>query len=230
MRSEWVPVSASALVTGAMALVLAQMLNPSGSNESPATVLAVAGNSSGRWLAMSVLFFGAAVGLVLGMPSVLSLFSGIGERRGRVPAMIGVGVFTVGAIGLAGLAALMLMFRALSLNEAADPALIGNVVADRGLSVMLGIWVYSFLGGVLLIAFALFRSARTPVWVPGLLVAFLAIQLVTPSAGRVMAAIGLMAFAAGLTGIAISATSDGRQELTTRSRRFQSGSIRGTKE
>ncbi len=125
--------------------------------------------------------------------------------------MLGVGICTVGAIGLAGVSALMLMFRALSVKNAVDPAIIGEVIADRGLGVMLGLWVYSFLGGVLLIAFALFRSGLTSVWVPGFLVAFLAIQLVAPSAGRVVAAIGLMAFAAGVTGIAIRATAAGRE-------------------
>ncbi len=219
MRSTWVPLSASALITGAMALVLAQMLNPSGSNESPAAVLAIAGDSSGRWLAMSVLFFGGAVGLVLGVPCVLSLFTG----KGRGLAMLAVGVFCVGAIGVGGLSALMLMLRALSLNEAVQPRLIADVLEDPGLTLMIRVWVYSFLAGVLLIAVALFRSRRTPVWVPGLLVAFLVVQLATPGAGRVVAVIGLMTFAAGLTGIATTAAQQGRHDV-----RAQSGSTRGT--
>lgn len=205
MRSEWVPLSASALVTGAMALVFAQMLNPSGSDQSAATVLEVASNHSGRWLAMSVLFFAAAVGLVLGLPCVLSVFS----DRGRTLAMLGVGVFAVGAIGLTGFSALMLMFRALSLNKAIDPRVVDDVVSDRGMQVMLLVWTIGFLGGVVLIALALFRAKTTSVWVPLLLIAFLVIQLVSPGAGRVVAAIGLLAFVAGVTGIAIRATSPG---------------------
>ena len=203
MRSQWVPISASALIVGAMSLVLGQMLNPSGSIQSPATVLEIAGDSSARWMAMSVLFFAAAVGLVLGLPCVLSLFTG----RGRVLGMVGVGIFSVGAISLAGFSALMLTFRALAVNQAVELNLVDDVVADGGLSVMLNVWAFSFLGGVAVIAVALFRSRRTPVWVPGLLAAFLVLQFVPLSDGRVVSAIGLLAFAAGLTGIATSATS-----------------------
>lgn len=186
-----------------MSLVLGQMLNPSGSIQSPATVLEIAGDSSARWMAMSVLFFAAAVGLVLGLPCVLSLFTG----RGRVLGMVGVGIFSVGAISLAGFSALMLTFRALAVNQAVELNLVDDVVADGGLSVMLNVWAFSFLGGVAVIAVALFRSRRTPVWVPGLLAAFLVLQFVPLSDGRVVSAIGLLAFAAGLTGIATSATS-----------------------
>ncbi|HZJ07853.1 MAG TPA: hypothetical protein VFD59_20690 [Nocardioidaceae bacterium] len=188
-----------------MSLVLGQMLNPSGSNESPATVLEAAGDSSARWMAMSVLFFAAAaaVGLVLGLPCILSLFTG----KGRVLGMIGVGIFSVGAISLAGFSAVMLMFRALAVNEAVDLTIVDDVLADGGLSVMLNVWAFSFLGGVAVIALALFRSKRTPAWVPGLLTVFLVIQFVPLSDGRAVSAIGLLAFAAGLTGIATRATS-----------------------
>ena len=203
MRSEWVPLSASALVTGAMALVLAQMLNPSSSDSSVATVLLTAGESSGQWLAISVLFFGAAVGLVLGLPCILSLFVGKGRRL----AHVGVGVFSIGAIGLTGFSALMLMFRALAVNDAVDPALIDDVINDAGVKTMLLVWTFGFLGGVALIALALFRSKSTPVWVPAMLAAFLAVQLIPDSAGNLIATLGLVAFAAGLTGIATTATS-----------------------
>ena len=108
MRSEWLPASAAALVTGVMALILGQMLNPGGSESSPTAQLLVAAEYPGRWLAMSVLFFGGAAALVLGMPAVMSLFQ---EPRGRGLGMTGVAVFTIGCVGVGGLAALMLMFR-----------------------------------------------------------------------------------------------------------------------
>lgn len=210
MRSQWVPVSASALITGTMALVLAQLLNPSGGNESPAAVFQEAGNHSGRWLAMSVLFFGGAACLVLGMPAVLGLFTGRGRRLG----LLGVAVFSVGALGVAGLSAVMLMFRALSLDEAVEPQVIGGVLEDDGLQVMIAFWVYSFLAGVLLIAAALFRSRVTPLWVPGLLVIFLLLQLLPGDGGRVLGAVGLMAMVAGFTGVAIRATSPENETVT----------------
>lgn len=216
MRSEWVPVSAAALVTGVMALVLGQMLNPAGSDTSPAGQMLVAAEYPGRWLAMSILYFGGAAALVLGMPATMTLFQ---ERRGRGLGITGVAVFTIGCVGVGGLASLMLMFRALALESRAIEALdkddIGLVTAaldDPGLVISLNVWVYGFLGGVLLIALGLFRGRAVPAWVPWLLVAFLVMQVVMPFLGegtapRIASAVGLILLAGGFTGMATSAAS-----------------------
>jgi hypothetical protein len=130
MRSEWLPVSAAALVTGVMALILGQMLNPGGSNSSPAAQVLVAAEYPGRWLTMSVLFFGGAAALVIGMPAVLSLLQG---TRGRTVGLTGVIVFTIGCVGVGGLSALMLMFRALALQTAMpgdNMAYTGTIIPD----------------------------------------------------------------------------------------------------
>lgn len=214
VRSEWIPVSASALITGAMALVLAQMLNPMGSDNSPVKQLEIAADSPNRWLAMSILFFIAAVGLVLGMPSVMVLFTG---RRGRALGMLGVGVLTLGCMGVAGLSAMMLFFRSLALEGTLKASEVTAVVEEPGMVVMLNVYVYGFLGGVLIIAAALFRAKQTPVWVPILLVAFLAIQPLIPLAGPVLSAVGLMTLAAGFTGIATSANTPARRAVVARS-------------
>jgi hypothetical protein len=215
MRSEWVPLSAAALVTGVMALVLGQMLNPGGSESSPAGQMLVAAEFPGRWLAMSVLFFGGAVCLVLGMPAVLTLFR---DKRGRGLGRSGIAVLTMGCVGVGGLSALMLMFRALALETLSSAApdareinLVTNSLDDPGLSVILGIWVYGFIAGVLLIALGLFRSKQAPNWVPGLLTAFVAMQVVVPLLGegvdgRIASAVGLILLAGGFTGIATTAT------------------------
>lgn len=216
MRSEWVPVSAAALVTGVMALVLAQMLNPAGSDSSPAGQMLVAAEYPGRWLAMSVLFFGAAAMMVLGMPAVMTLFQ---ERRGRGLGITGVAVFTFGCVGVGGLASLMLMFRALALQMSmtetmgtAEIGLVTDALKEPGLTISLNVWVYGFLLGVLLIALGLFRGRAVPAWVPWLLIAFLALQLLQPflgggTASRIGAAIGLILLAGGFTGMATSAAS-----------------------
>ena len=216
MRSEWVPVSAAALITGVMALVLGQMLNPAGAESSPAGQMLIAAEHPGRWLAMAILYFGAAAAMVLGMPSVMTLFQG---RRGRGVGMVGIAVFTVGCVGVGALAALMLMFRALALEtlradtvSATEIALVTASLENRGLSVTLGVWVYGFLLGVLLIAIGLFRSRQVAMWVPMLLVAFLALQAAAPllgegTLGRVGSALGLVLLAAGFTGVAVTAAS-----------------------
>jgi hypothetical protein len=225
MRTEWLPVSAAALVTGMMALILGQMLNPGGSESSPAAQMMVAAEFPGRWLAMSVLFFGGAAALVLGMPAVMSLFQ---ERRGRGVGMTGVAVFTIGCVGVGGLAALMLMFRALALETMEAEALITareitmvtNALEEPGLTISLSVWVYGFMLGVLLIAIGLFRARDVPAWVPGLLMGFLAVQVVLPFLGsgtdaRVASAVGLILLAGGFTGIATHATSErGRVPVT----------------
>ncbi len=213
MRSEWVPVSAAALVTGVMALVLGQMLNPGGSDASPAGQMLVAAAYPGRWLAMSILYFGGAVMLVLGMPAVMTLFQ---DRRGRGLGITGVTVFTVGCVGVGGLASLMLMFRALALEatlteNGREIEMVTASLKDPGLSISLNVWVYGFLLGVLLIAFGLFRSRVVPSWVAWLLLAFLALQAVIPFAegtpARVLAAVGLILLAGGFTGMATTAAS-----------------------
>jgi hypothetical protein len=224
MRSEWLPVSAGALVTGVMALILGQMINPGGSDSSPAAQMLVAAEYPGRWLAMSVLFFGGAAALVLGMPAVMSLFE---ERRGRGIGMTGVAVFTVGCVGVGGLSALMLMFRALALQTMSgdvvpseEISLVTASLDEPGLAISLSVWVYGFMLGVLLIAIGLFRARRVPAWVPGLLMGFLAVQVVIPflgggTAARVASAVGLILLAGGFTGIATHATSErGRVPVT----------------
>jgi hypothetical protein len=223
MRQEWVPVSAAALVTGVMALVLGQMLNPGGSESSPAAQLLVAAEYPGRWLAMSIMYFGGAAAMVLGMPAVTMLFQ---ERRGRGLGMTGIATFVVGCVGVGGLAAMMLMFRALAIEilstsapNASEIALIREALRQPGLLVPLYIWVYGFIGGVLLIMLGLFRSKRVPTWVPGLLAGFLAMQIVVPLLGegvdaRIASSVGLILLAGGFTGIATNVTTPRTHELT----------------
>lgn len=204
--------SAAALITGAMTLVLGQLLNPGGSGESPIAVLEVATESSGRWMAMSVLFFFSAVMFILGLPSVLSLFT----DRARGLGLFAVAVFTLGSVGVAAVSAVMVMLRSMALTGAVRPDKVVAMFDDTGLNVMLNVWVIGFQGGVLLIALALFRAQRTPMWVPLLLLGFVAVQLVAPAAGRVVAAIGLLLLAAGFTGIAVSAaTPQQRRDQST---------------
>jgi hypothetical protein len=217
MRQEWIPVSAAALVTGVMALVLAQMLNPSGSESSPAAQLLVAAQFPGRWLAMSILYFGGAAAMVLGMPAVMTLFEH--QRRGRGLGVTGVGLFVFGCVGVGGLAAMMLMFRALAIEilsttqspRTSEINLVREALQQPGLLVPLYVWVYGFIAGVLFIMLGLFRSKRVPGWVPGLLAGFLAMQIVTPllgesTAARIAASVGLILLAGGFTGIATNAT------------------------
>ena len=88
MRTDWIPLSASALVVGAMSLVFGSLLNPAEAGATAAQTLGVVQEDGGRWMAMAVMFFFASVALTLGLPSVLSAVraarpdAGADRRRG----------------------------------------------------------------------------------------------------------------------------------------------------
>lgn len=220
MRSEWVPASAAALVIGVMSLVLGQMLNPAGPDDSPAAQVLVAADNEGRWLAMSILYFIGAGALALGMPAVVTLFQ---ERRGRGLGLVGAAVFTVGCVGVGGIAAMMLMFRSLAITAFQGPTpetprptqeitLMTQALEEPGLAISLSVWAYGFMLGVLLLALAMLRGKRVPTWIPLLLLGFLVVQVVVPlvdheTFSRVSSAGGLILLAGGFTGMATNAAS-----------------------
>ena len=210
MRTEWIPLSAAALVTGAMALVLGALLNPLTGDPTPAQTLAVAEHEDMRWLGMAIAYFAGAVALTLGMPTLLSLFIG----RGRGLGVLAVCVFAVGIVGMAGFAMLMVFYKALLVHHALRTGALENVATDSGLTGILYVWIGGFLLGILLIALALFRARRTPVWVPVLLLAFLVLTPFASSFGQTGSAIQLMAMAVAFTGVAMTASSpEHRAEL-----------------
>jgi hypothetical protein len=213
MRRDWVPLSASALVIGAMCLVLGFLLNTAEPGASPAETFRVVEEEGARWLAMAVMFSLASLSLTLGLPAVLTLF----ERRGRTLGMVGLAVFTIGAIGTCGYAMLMVFFRALVFADATKASALDDVTADRGLSIFLQGWVAGFYGGILLIAVALLRSRTTATWVPWALVGFVAAFPVSSHIGRVGAAVQILVLAAAFTGIAMAAvTGDSRARMLSR--------------
>jgi hypothetical protein len=181
LRNEYVPLSASALVIGAMALVLGSLLNPTGSGDSAAQTLRIVEEESGRWLTMAVMFVGASIALTLGLPAILSLFTDRSRRLGAVA----VGVFAVGVIGTCGYAMVLAFFRALVLRGGIGPNALDKVVHDVGFASFLYGWFGSFYLGLLLIAIALLGAKTTPTWVPVLLLAFVVSLPVSSHLGRV---------------------------------------------
>ncbi len=207
MRSDWVPLSASALVIGAMALVMGTLLNPAHAGSSGAETLRVVNEASGRWLAMSVMYVIASFALTLGLPTVLTLF----ERRGRTVGLIGVAVFAIGAIGTSGYAMLLVFFRALVTADALRGAALDRVTEDPGLKIFLGAWVGCFYGGILLLAIALLMARVTARWVPVLLVLFVVAMPFASQLGRVATALQVLALAVAFTGIATTAVARAQQ-------------------
>jgi len=199
MRSDWLPYSASALVTGAMALVLGALLNPLAGRQNAAQALRVVDSSGGRWLGMAVMFFLASVTLTLGLPALWSLFRDRGHRSG----LLAISVFAVGAVGLSGYAMLLVFVRALVAHDMITAVNIDVLAHDSGLKYFLYGWVSGFYLGVLLVALALFLARRTSRWVPTLFLVYLALAPFGSSLGRLGMTIQVLALALGLTAVAI---------------------------
>ncbi len=211
MRNDWVPLSASALVIGAMAMVFGSLLNPAEAGASTAETLRVVDEDSARWLAMSVMFFFASIALTLGLPSILTLFT----RRGRKLGLTAVALFAVGAIGTCGYAMLLVFFRAMVKEGAVKSAAFGHVTEDKGLTFFLQGWIACFYGGIVLLAVALLVAKSVPRWVPVLLFAFVVMLPIAPHLGRVGSAVQILALAVAFTGIAMAAvTGEHSRELT----------------
>ncbi len=163
MRTDdWLPVSAAALVAGAMALLLATVLTTDGATAQE-TFLTVR-EQSGRWLGGAVMYFLASVGLILGLPAIIVLVQG----RGRRTAMTACVVLAVGYLGTAGYAALLIFFRALVVTDALTPAALENAATETGLLGYVVAWVGAFYLGELLLAAALWRAGPDVIarWVP----------------------------------------------------------------
>lgn len=201
MRWDWLPLSASALVIGVLSLVVGALLNPLEPGSDADQSVLVAAENGGRFLGMAVLFFLSSVAMTLGLPSVLSLFA----IRGRRTGLAAVGVFAIGAIGLSGYAMLLVFFRALVREDAVRPGSMEAVTSDLGFELFLYGWVATFYLGLLLMAAALLLARRTPVWVPVLLVAYVAAFPLAEHIGRVGQTVQMMALAFAFTGIAMEA-------------------------
>lgn len=207
MRTDWVSPSAATLVIGAFALVLGTALNPTASSETAGQTLRVITENDGRLLAMAVFYFVSALGLMLGLPSLLSVFA----KRGWRVGLAGVMVFSVGVLGTAGFAMLLVFFRALALEGAVTSGGLNELAGDLGLSLFVWGWMAGFYGGLILIAVALFVSKATRAWVPVLLLAVVVLLPFSETLGNVGPAIQTMFIAVAFTGVAIAAVAGDQQ-------------------
>lgn len=211
------PWSASALVTGAMALAMSQMIAPEIDSGDTTQLVLIAARRDGQWITMCMLWALSSVCFILGTPSVMTLLRG----RGRLLGALGCVVFAIGAIGLSGLAGFALVIQALS-DGGVRPRVLDAVLADPGLRALASVWVIGLFLGFVVIAAALLVARSTPRWIPVLLPVFVAVELVFD--GNVVAKVGYAALVVAFTGIAIHAVDPGRRTQSATS----SGSMRGT--
>lgn len=196
---DWVPVSAALLVTGAMALAFASLLSPTGGDSTD--TLTIVAEHDQRWMVVAVIYFLASVALTLGLPSVLTLF----DQRGRLLGVTSAVVLSVGFIGTAGFAMLMVFFRALVITHAIQGQALNDVTSENGLSVFLYGWIAAFYLGELLLALALLRARTIPRWVPALLLAHVAGLPLGSVLPAVVGKAFVLLLALGFAGVAIQA-------------------------
>ena len=199
MRLDWVPVSAAAFVTGVMALAFAALLTPEGSGA--VDTLEIVQQQNGRWLVVAVIYFIAAVGLTLGLPSVTTLF----DNRARILGLISVLVLAMGFLGTAGYSMIMVFFRALAITGGINRDALQGATEESGLVVFLLGWVASFVIGELLLALALLRSHAVPRWVPFTLVAHVACVVAGNLLPGQVTRASVMLLAVAFAGVAIQA-------------------------
>lgn len=202
MRADWLPPSASALVVGAMALVLGFLLNPLTQEAADlGDAVTLGEQAAGRWLGMAVLLFFASVCLTLGLPAVMSLF----DERGRRLGTVAVGVLTVGTIGLAAYGMLLVFLRAAILKDLVRVDRLEQVTEDTGLLLLLGLWVVGFYLGILLLGVALLVARTTPRWVPVLFLGYVVSQVVGDALGDLGTVLQFFVLAVAFTGAAVAA-------------------------
>jgi hypothetical protein len=201
VRTDWLPVSAALLLTGALALALGSILLPS--SDGADETLRVVQQQGGVWMAAAAIYFLASVFLTLGLPSLIGLF----PRRGRVLGLVSAVVLEFGFIGTAGYAMLMVLFRALVNTDSLVDRNLDDLTSDTGLQVFLYGWVLAFLLGELLLGLALLRAGTVGRWVPLVLVLHVLSVPVTAALPAWVGKGAILLFVAGMAGVAVQANS-----------------------
>jgi hypothetical protein len=172
MRMDWLPISAAALLTGAAALFFGAMMTPRPSGDGE--LLRRAATESENWVVVAALLTVAAVGLVVGLPSLFTLFQRRGSRAGLLAAML----LAVGCVMLAAFAQQLLFLRSLAQHDAVTGRTIEALGENHVQQVLVGAGFLIFYAGELALALALLRARTTPVWVPWSFVAHVALAAV----------------------------------------------------
>ena len=197
MGERWLPYAAAALATGASALTMGVLTLPS--SPSGTGLVDTLNASPDRWLLASAAFMYAAFALTLGIPTFLHLL----KTRGRQTGQVGAVVLAFGTIGIAGYAALLLLFRAL-----AAPDLAGAVEAlshDTGLRVYLGTFLFAFGAGLAILSVALLMARTVARWIPLLMIGYVICSTFVQELPQGMQAIHAVAIGVALIAVAVSA-------------------------
>ena len=210
MREGWLPYSAAALASGAVALVLGALALPSSPDAHK--VLATVQLDDGRWLMGSIAFFIASIGLTLGLPAILSLVPG----RGRLIGAVGVALFAIGTIGASGYAAMLVFFRALVMQTVINVDQVDRLAGDGALVMYMGVFLIAFYLGETVIALALFRARTVPRWVPAMMLVHVAFMPVVSMLPDFFNTVQAVVIGIALMGTAVSANDASVASLSVR--------------
>lgn len=173
MRTDWLPTSAAALAVGGSALFLGARTTPRPNGDG--AVLHAFAQEADPWVSPAIILLVAAVGLLIGLPSLLMLLG----RHGRLAGRIAVVLMAVAAVTLAGLAQQLLFLQSLTQRAGVDPAVLVDAFQDGAQWRLVVIGFVCFYVGELCLAYALWRGRRTPRFVPVLFVAHVVLAGVT---------------------------------------------------
>ena len=183
-----------------MLTVLGALMMPS-TGEVGQVIEAVRGEGA-AWVMASASFFLASIGLTMGLPAILWLFPG----RHQIPVLVGLWIWSVGTIGTAGVAAVLILFRATVQSVGVTPAEVEALGQDPSLRVGLLAVLGAFYLGELIVAVLLLRWRVVSRWVPGAMlahVAFAPLEDMLPPQAQGLQAILL---GIGLVGVAVKST------------------------
>lgn len=200
MRTEWLALSASALVIGATALFFGAHLTPRPTGDG--SILRLASAEPDLWTTAAVVLFVAAVGMLFGVSCMAPLV----RRRGFAVGITAMGFIAFASVVLAGFSMQLVLMRGLSLEGGVGADTLAAAMDDPLQQLLLTSGFAAFYLGELLVAWALWVAATTPRWVPLAFVAHLLVVLAgvrfdVPGATDTAA----LLMVAGFAGVAVSA-------------------------
>jgi hypothetical protein len=188
------------LASGAVLLVLGALSMPPTTDVGQ--VIGVVTHQDDAWLMATASFFLASVALTMGLPAMLWLF----PRRHHAIGLVGLWTWAVGTIGTAGVAALLVLFRAVVRTVELTPEEVEAISRDPLLRLGTGAVVGAFFLGELVVALVLLRGRATPPWVPTVLLLHVAIAPVAHLLPAHLQGAQTIVLGVGLMGVAVRAT------------------------
>lgn len=172
MRTEWLALSASALVIGVSALFFGGHLTPRPTGDGH--ILQLAAADPDLWVTSALVLLVAAFGLLFGISCVGPMV----RRRGFALGIAAMGCIALAAVVLAGFSMQLILMRGLSVEGGIGPDALAAAMGDPVQQTLLKGGFGAFYLGELLLAWALLLAGTAPRWVPVLFVAHVATMAV----------------------------------------------------